>query len=62
MPYRCVTVLLKVLAGDARDAWDILALLEVVPSPELVRRAVETVLPRLPADARALEARLTHHE
>jgi hypothetical protein len=53
---------LKLLAGGPKDAWDILALLEVVPSPEIVRGDVETVLPRLPADARGLWARLAHHE
>lgn len=55
-------ILLKLLAGGAKDAWDILALLEVVPSPELVRTDVETVLPRLPADARRLWDRLARHE
>jgi nucleotidyltransferase DUF2204 len=51
-------ILLKLLAGGAKDAWDIRALLEVVASPELVRTDVETVLPRLPADARRLWERL----
>jgi hypothetical protein len=51
-------ILLKLLAGGAKDAWDIRALLEVVASPELVRAEVESALPRLPADARRLWERL----
>jgi hypothetical protein len=55
-------ILLKLLAGGAKDAWDIRALLEVVASPDLVRRDVETVLPGLPSDARRLWKRLASDE
>jgi len=55
-------ILLKLLAGGAKDAWDIRALLEVVTSPDVVRTDVETVLPRLPADARRLWERLARDE
>lgn len=55
-------ILLKLLAGGAKDAWDIRALLDVVPSPDVVRNDVETVLPRLPPDARRLWNRVAGGE
>jgi hypothetical protein len=51
-------VLLKLHAGGPKDAWDIRALLEVSDDAAAVQAEVERTIPRLPADARLLWARL----
>jgi len=51
-------ILLKLHAGGPKDAWDIRALLEVVDGAANVEAEVGRLVPRLPADAGRLWARL----
>ena len=51
-------VLLKLYAGGPKDAWDIRALLEVSDHAADIEAEVESVVLRLPADAKRLWSRL----
>jgi hypothetical protein len=55
---RVAGVLLKLLAGGPKDAWDVRALLDAHPPGETLRAEVAASLPRLPADARRLWSRI----
>lgn len=51
-------VLLKLLAGGPKDAWDIRSLIEVHAPAEALKAEVDQVVSRLPSEAQRLWARL----
>jgi len=51
-------VLLKLHAGDPKDAWDVRALIEILEKGGALEEKVDRMLPRLPVECKRLWRRL----